>query len=68
MRDVASCFCLRVVETNCGNFSGKYGFFFFFSFLYADYTCCFWFGILYERLKKEKQETKFEFEKKKKFC
>lgn len=53
----------RIVEI----FGESTGFFFFFSFLYADYICCFWFGILYERLKKEKQETKFEFEKKK-FC
>lgn len=39
-----------------------------FFFLYADYICYFWFGILYERLKNEKKknkEIKFEFENKK---
>lgn len=43
-------------------------FFLLFFFLYADYICYFWFGILYERLKNEKKknkEIKFEFENKK---
>lgn len=43
------------------NFWEKYGmliFSFFFFFLYADYICCFWFGILYERLKNGKKKNK----------